>query len=388
MRICHVIDYFHTDVGYQEFFLARDQARAGHEVTVIASDHRQHTVAETGPDEQLGLHELHAAGVTLVRLPGRQLGHDRAWIRGLAGAVAEAAPEAAHVHGPFSPTTFRGVHAARKAGAGVLVDNHIHEAIAPGSTSAVNRAVYGGYRLTAGAYLRRAVGAWVANGPHEADFLATRMGVPVREVELVPLGFDPDVFGPEEERRSATRAALGVEAQDAVVAVTGKLHPGKRPEAVAAACEHLHRARPTWLVLAGTVEPESRAVVQAAAPTLHTEGRIVERGLLGREDLADLYRAADAVVFARLPSISIYEAAGTGARVLVGRDAFATWLAGMCPSIEPADIDTGTLADLAPADAATRAARAGAAGRAFAWTRIAHQFTERYATLESKARSR
>jgi glycosyltransferase involved in cell wall biosynthesis len=386
VRICHVIDYFHTDVGYQEFFLARDQARAGHDVTVVSSDHRQHTVAEPGPDEQLGLDELRDAGVTLVRLPGRQLGHDRAWIRGLGGAVAAARPEAAHVHGPFSPTTFRAVRAARRAGAGVLVDNHVHEAIAPGSTSPVNRLIYGGYRATAGAYLRRSVGAWVANGPHEADFLASRLGLPRRDVELVPLGFDPDVFGPDEDRRAAARTALGAAPDDAVIAVTGKLHPGKRPEAVAAACESLHAHRPTWLVLAGSIDPASRAAVLAAAPTLAAGGRVVERGLLGRRDLADLYRAADAVVFARLPSISIYEATGTGARVLVGRDQFAGWLAGQCPSIEPVDVQPDSLRDVEPADPATRTSRADQAAAAFAWPHVARRFTERYAALASEAR--
>ena len=29
MRICHVIDYFHTDVGYQEFFLGSRASDGG-----------------------------------------------------------------------------------------------------------------------------------------------------------------------------------------------------------------------------------------------------------------------------------------------------------------------------------------------------------------------
>lgn len=391
MRITHVIDYFHTDVGYQEFFLARDQAAAGHDVTVIASDHRQHTVAEPGPDEQLGLDELHAAGVELVRLPARQLGHDRSWIHGLDQAVAASRPDAAHVHGPFSPTTVRGVRAAHRAGAGVLVDNHIHEAIAPGSTTPANRAVYAAYGATAGVYLRRHVGAWVANGPHEAEFLAQRMKLRGDQVELVPLGFDPSAFRWDPPIRAEARAELGSTADEVVVAVTGKVHPRKRPEATAAACEALATAPggpPVRLVLAGTVEPESRTAIAQAAPTLDAAGRIIHRGLLGRADLAALYLAADAVVFARLPSISIYEAAGTGARVLVGRDAFADWLAGLCPAVESVGVDPLRLDDVDPAEVGARAERASWALDAFAWSGIAQQFVDRYTELAEEARRR
>lgn len=390
MRITHVIDYFHTDVGYQEFFLARDQALAGHIVTVVASDHRQHTVAEVGPDEQLGLDQLTSAGVTLVRLPGRQLGHDRAWIRGLGAAVAATRPDAAHVHGPFSPTTARAVRASTKVGAGVLVDNHIHEAIAPGSTTTANRMIYGAYGATVGRYLRAHVGAWVANGPHEADFLAERLHLPPARIERIPLGFDPEAFrwNPHDRRRS--RAALGSTADEVVVAVTGKVHPRKRPEATAAACEALAAARsvPVRLVLAGVIDPASRAAVAVAAPSLEAAGRITELGLLGRSDLADLYLAADAVVFARLPSISIYEAAGTGARVLVGRDLFAEWLVSMCPSVEPVETDPLRLDHLDPTDDAGRARRAAAARDAFAWPTISQQFVRRYTDLVEEARTR
>jgi len=28
MKIAHVVDYFHTDVGYQEYYLALDHARS------------------------------------------------------------------------------------------------------------------------------------------------------------------------------------------------------------------------------------------------------------------------------------------------------------------------------------------------------------------------
>jgi len=383
VRICHIIDYFHTDVGYQEFFLARDQARAGHDVTVVSTHLRQHTVARPGPDEQMGLDELRDSGVRLIRLDALQLGHDRAWLRGLRRVIRGLGIDAVHVHGPFAPTTVRAVRAASSGNATILVDNHIHEDIAPGSMSGLNRYVYRAFRLAAGPYLRRRVDTWVANGPYERDFLASRMGLPVSAVRTVPLGFDPDMFGWDPSRRLRGRSAVGAETTDTVIAITGKIHPRKRPETVAAASEREWRDRPIRLVLAGTVDAASSRMINAAAPTLAASGRIIDLGMLGRSELSDLYHASDAVVFARLPSISIYEAAGTGARVLVGRDDFSDWLHGLCPSVEPVEVDPVDLSSVVPSVDEDRAERAADATTPFAWPSIGRHFVDLYAAPRS-----
>jgi len=374
VRIAHVIDYFHTDVGYQEYYLAKCMAEAGHRVRVVTSHLRQHTVAEAGPDEAAGADALTRAGVEVVRLPARQLGHDRAWLHGLERALDEFRPDAVHCHGAFAPTTVRVARHKARLRYRLLVDNHIQRFIAPGASTLQGRVAYGAYRTLAGRLLRRSVDHWVAIGPYEGEFLADLLGLTAGEVELVPLGFDPAVFGPDEAGGRAERDRRGWD-DDLVVAVTGKIHRRKRPDLVAAACATVARDRPVRLVVAGTVDGESRRAVERAAGPLTAAGRVEFLPMLGRHDLSDLYRAADVVVFARLPSISIYEAAGTGARVLVGRDEFAEWLAGMDPAVVPVEPE-----DLAPhlARPHDRTADADAAARVFAWGTLGERFVARY----------
>ena len=38
MKIIQIINYFQHQIGYQEYFLAKEQAEAGHNVTIISSD--------------------------------------------------------------------------------------------------------------------------------------------------------------------------------------------------------------------------------------------------------------------------------------------------------------------------------------------------------------
>lgn len=378
MRIAHVIDYFHTDVGYQEYYLAKTQAEAGHEVLVLTSTFRHHNVGVSGPDEDLGARALERAGVQVRRLAGWQLGHDRAWLRGLKQAFSDHLPEAVHSHSPFSATTVRTARACRSQGVGLLVDTHIQEAIAPSASITAAKLTYQLYRAAFGRFLRSAVGDWVANGPHEARFLSQRLGVPRDRIELEPLGFDPEVFRFDEKTRRLERARRKWDDDQLIVAVTGKVHPGKRPDLVARACESRHHDRPLRLIIAGQIQSTTAAAVRSAAPRLVAEGRIEHSAMLGREELARLYLAADVVVFARLPSISIYEAAGTGAHVLVGRDEFSDWLHSMHANIRPVDIDDFA-GELEPSK--DRGAEARRASRRFAWPVISAAFVDRYEAL-------
>lgn len=375
MKICHVIDYFHSDVGYQEYYLALAQAEAGHDVRVLTTTERHHTVRTVGPDDEAGAQRLVDAGVDVVRRPARQLGHDRAWIMDLEAALSTFMPDAIHCHGPFAPTTLRVARWANDRDVSLLVDNHIQEFIAPGSKTPIGRAVYTGFRYTAAPWLRRRVDEWVAIGPYEADFLARHMGLEIRSIGLIPLGFDPTVFRYDAARRAALRAERGWD--DAlVVAVTGKLHRGKATHLTAEAVEEVGTRRPVRLVLAGTIDDDYLRVVRSASPSLTSSGHLEVLPMLGRADLADLYLAADVAVFARLPSISIYEAAGTGATVLVGRDRFAEWLDGIHSGIRA--IDLSQLRRELDAPRADRADLAREATERFSWPVISNEFVRRY----------
>ena len=165
-------------------------------------------------------------------------------------------------------------------------------------------------------------------------------------------------------------------AGDLVVAVTGKVHARKRPDLVVNACAAAERHKSVRLVFAGQVDTAVRMRAEREAPDLVKAGRLQFLPMLGRGALADLYMAADVVIFARLPSISIYEAAGTGVRLLVGRDAFSDWLQSQCSTIEA--VDPSELADyLSPA--VDRSGRAAIARSAFSWQSIGPRFLDRYA---------
>jgi glycosyltransferase involved in cell wall biosynthesis len=376
MRIAHVLDYLPTDVLYQELYLAKSQAEAGHDVRLIASNRRHSNVGPPG-DESLGTQLLEQAGVEVVRPEGRQIGHDRVWIDGLKPAVRAFRPDVVQCHGVFSSTAVRVAQTCAGGDVPLLLDTHTTGMNSRAAARFLGRRAYEAYNLMFGPLLKRTVRCWVAVGPEEAAFLTRTLHVPGSQIELIPLGFDPAIFSFDAARRSELRSSSGWR-DDTVVVVTGKLLPYKRVDVVADQCDRLSMDHRVRLVLAGSISDKTLELVRAAAPKLQETGRLHIRPLLGRADLAELYLLADLAIFPT-PSISIFEASGTGLPVALARDPYAEWVHGLQPSIHP--YDPGQL-DLDAIEVGDRAAAARRAHEQFAWPVISERFVHRYRSIQ------
>lgn len=373
MKIAHVIDYFHTDYLYQEFYLAKSQAEAGHDVRVIASVHRHGSVGAAGDGED-GRRLLNEAGVDVIRLQAHQLGHDRSWMSGLRAALKAFGPDVVQCHGAFGPTTLRTALACHRADVPLVVDNHCRELNTPAAASPLGRKAYEAYRRCFGALLRRAVDCWVAVGPDERDFLSERLGIPSDQIFVIPLGFDPEVFFFDSARRQEMRADKDWHG-DLVIVATGKLTAAKRLEVVAEACE---RSSPeTRLVLAGSIERDYLRHVRAAAPALSQRNRLDVLPMLDRASLADLYRAADLAVFTR-PSISVFEAIGTGLNVALKDDAYCQWIHGLHKQVYPFEYDS---LELGSTSIDARPSAAHNAHANFSWNTVTARFLDLYVSI-------
>src|SRR5262249_33871402 len=117
-------------------------------------------------------------------------------------------------------------------------------------------------------------------------------------ISVIPVGFDPALFFPDDARRAATRAAMGLNGP--VVAYFGRLSQTKGVPLLIAALGHLRDS--PWQLLMDDFEHES------TEPTNWLNQAITEAGIGDRivrfsashESVADYMRAADIVV---VPSV-------------------------------------------------------------------------------------
>ena len=153
MRIVHVIDYFQPELGYQEYYLAREQLALGHDVHVVCSDRYypfpdyDRTIKPLLGDRIRPVSRGMECGVPVWRLPIAFERGRRALLRHLDTALGELRPEVVHAHNIVKLHTFQ--VAARKARHGyrLLVDEHAHGVSI--NQRWTGRWFYAGFRQTA-----------------------------------------------------------------------------------------------------------------------------------------------------------------------------------------------------------------------------------------------
>jgi glycosyltransferase involved in cell wall biosynthesis len=142
----------------------------------------------------------------------------------------------------------------------------------------------------------------IAECPQDRDDLIALYGADPRNIDIVPCGYDPEEFRPEDRR--AARRRLGLDPRERLLLQLGRLVPRKGIDTVVRAIGSLARrgifAR--LLVVGGDTErPDPGATPEIArlsdiARAERVEDRVVFTGRRGRDLLRWYYAAADVFV--------------------------------------------------------------------------------------------
>jgi glycosyltransferase involved in cell wall biosynthesis/ribosomal protein S18 acetylase RimI-like enzyme len=205
-------------------------------------------------------------------------------------ALRTIRPDIVHTHNP-KPGVYGRV-LSRLAGVPIVV-NTVHGLYATADSPVLKRLVVYGLEAIAS----RFSDAELIQNPEDLDLLRRRRIVPVPKLRLLGNGVDLQRFNPDrvEDRRSAARRELGLEAGDVAVGMVGRLVAEKGiPELIEAA----RMLGPGIRVL--VAGPNDPAKDDAISPRLLEDGRVAGVSFVGmREDIDVFYSALDVFV---LPS--------------------------------------------------------------------------------------
>jgi glycosyltransferase involved in cell wall biosynthesis len=148
-----------------------------------------------------------------------------------------------------------------------------------------------------GGFLARWIPKFVINCSAESRRLHARIGYDAVEGAVIPNGYDPDVFKPDEARRAQTREALGIPPGSFVIGTIGRWHPQKGFSDLLDAMRLLkdHNIAPRLLMVGRGLDPGNRELGELVRESQC--GDLVE--LVGeRTDIPDVARALDLHVLA------------------------------------------------------------------------------------------
>lgn len=316
LNIIITVDRYKPSLRYFEYFLARELAISGHNVTVLTF----------GPRLRGGSTEREE-GFRVVYLPYLFTLTSWFWIpapgalASVARVIRDAKPDVMHCMPLYSPLS---LVSAALAGPGVVRVGSVF------SGDLFMKHAYDKVRFN---LIRAIVKGWVA-GRADAFFalsgylkarLTEWFAIPEDEIRVVPLGTDPDQFMPDRSLRARARSDLGFSRRDVVLVYSGKFIPDKGIELLLAAERDLAKSHPeAKVLLVGTGPAAYVEGLRGLCRELGIADKVTFHPFVARDELAALYNASDIAVWPGTHSISMVDAVSVGLP-LVMTPKFPAW---------------------------------------------------------------
>lgn len=314
MKIAHVVSYFQPEFGYEEYFSAREQAAAGHEVHVVTSDrifpfkNVDKMLADIGSPYKnrkrpLGVEEME--GFTVHRLKTKmELLYDHIIYGGIEEKLEEIKPDVVHAHNIWTWGAYRSAKAKDRLGYRLIADEHGYSTTYDQSPTFRNFLLDKEYRMFRAPLARRTLkkaDEVVAICEETVDFLQNFYKYD--RAHLIPLGIDHRKFSFREDARKNVREELGIVEGEFLLITAGRLDSAKKLELFIDGVRALDRDD-VHLVVVGRGDENYLSMLKKKAGS-----NVRFLGFKRSDDLADLYCAADLGLWGKA-SITIREAIG------------------------------------------------------------------------------
>ncbi len=325
MKIVHVIDFFNASLGYQETFLMKTQAAAGHEVHMITSNlHVNHIHSFNSTNTSNSCNNRITSVSTndnayVHRLPSfyslYKLTH-RAWLSKLEILLHSLNPDFVHVHGIQSFTSLR-VARYKIKGFGhfkLLFDSH---GAYYNSRRSMNELFYRLYKNLFSSLFIHSSDAIVAIDRWCKEFLIEKCGIPKKYISMIPLGADHNLFKYSVNDRINIRSKLNISDNDPVFIYTGKLNFNKGVHILVDAMRQvLFKLPHSTLIIVGSGEPVYLNYIREMADNI-PNSRIFFYSHVPNYELPRFYSASDISIWPCQISIGTYEAQSCGLPLIV-----------------------------------------------------------------------
>ncbi len=319
MRIVHVIDYFQPKLGYQETFLARAQAKLGHDIYVVTSDRYNPQIYSENKkllgNRIKGAGCFNEEGIIVWRLKTLfELPHI-IWVLGLEKKVKELKPDLVIVHGVVNLQAIRIARLKKKLGNFKLVyDDHMTFA----ASRSPMRVLYLPFRWFFAGLIQESADGLVGVSETSRMFMHKKYGFPLERIAFISLAADSELFRFNPSARKEMRKRLSIDDDDTVFIYAGKTVPVKGPHLlVKAALELMERHNNLKVILVGNGPPEYIQEMKQSVEAAGRQDRFIWLAAVPNRELPGLYSAVDVAVWPREASLSMLEAMACNLPVII-----------------------------------------------------------------------
>ena len=320
MKIVMLCDFFNEALEYQENLLVKYYCKHGHEVTVITSTYESvFDYYADRHDNATPERRYENAGARIFKLRYRyNIRNKLRAFTSIAGILEQEAPDLIFVHDIMLnfPECVR--YIKRHPGCRMIMDYHADYSNS-GKNALSLKILHGVVRKWFLDQARPYLSRIFPIVPASATFLHEVYGVPLSDMEVLPLGADTDLGRTVRTAgaRARLRAAYGMGANDLVIFTGGKLDPLKRTEALITAFKALPQAGLQLVVVGEAAAPQQiykdlLVGLAGDAPNIRFTGWLSAQAIYEHLDLADI------AVFPASQSILWQQAISMGLPLVIG----------------------------------------------------------------------
>ncbi len=314
MKIIHTINYFQPQLGYQEYFLAKEHAKLGHDVHVITSDRYypiedyDNTAKPVLGERILTPGETKYEGFTIHRLEILIENGARVKLKNIEELIYAIKPDLVINHGVTSNYLINNVvRCQRKLKFKLICDNHMHfcaeEKIKP--LSSIRNFLY--YFLSYHCYWKSSVTKFIAYSEDVKNYLHVRNYIPSAHIGIIPLGVDIKLFTFNQTLRDKYRTEFKYAEDEIVIIYTGKLTKSKDPLLIFLACKEFMTKNKLKLLFIGSFSESYKSEFFKAISGYDEHIRLVD--IVPNKDLVNYYNMADVAIWPKQASMAMLEAA-------------------------------------------------------------------------------
>lgn len=231
MKIAHLIQYFSSKLGYQEYFLAKEQKKIGNKVFVITSDrffpppHYSGSVAKMLGKRIIGSGVFNESGVIVYRLPClfEYSKSSLLFLSGLEKTVRKINPEVIHCHDIFSPSAISVLFIAKKLGIKLVYDTHATDYNTSFSNSIPKKIYKFFYKKFLAPLIKKNSCRIIAVGKAERLFASRILGMDEKNIPVIELGADTNLFKFNFNTRKKIRKIFKVKDNEILGIYAGKI---------------------------------------------------------------------------------------------------------------------------------------------------------------------
>jgi len=235
MKIVYLSDYFQPKLGYQEYYLAKEHQRIGHEVHVVTSDRYfpfpsySENAGKILGNRKVGPGMFTEENILVHRLPCLFEYAPSSFILlgNLRRTLEELQPDVLSVDGIFSLTAYLAGRHKKALGCSLVFDTHASTFNTNLTNTLPKRVYHFLFQKLMMPVIRDCADAIIAVGESEQLLACREFGLSPEQVPIIYLGADIEVFKFDKEKRRQARESLGINGDDVLLVHAGKLTPNK-----------------------------------------------------------------------------------------------------------------------------------------------------------------